>query len=853
MSAWDRIEQLCRSRKYKDLAAAVCDLGPAERKALVGPAKELEHTARSGEAGTWQLRGGLSIVGAGILPSASALAPWLVRNGFWNSLDAHAWRKETDLVGIVLEVLQARDVPWLPDLAQRLAARLPARRFDDHQFRLVTNLLALTGIDPPMTDGMVYALALRDEWADKEVVDPRWLAVVPRLFEVAGVGQIVDGSAYSRERWPGRIAAWVAQGEVDRAMVIDGAIAALQRGGRLGDVRGYLRVYEAVEPDLAEIVARLRDYVPLLADAHSTVAGVAQRELFRADAAGELEFELLVDSSRAVFFRSEKKLVRSQIDRLRVAITDQPGRVDDALGVLAALFEHDAADIQAKALDIAVAHAPAASQATRDELAAAASVLPADLRAKAATAFGAVDAPQAPVTTLLPAPEESAFPAPVESVPELVEALEAHHYGTGDGVDGVEVERLVAGLVAFAHRDRAGLTAALEASTTLLSSYLPRGHKDWSSIEQWHRIHESEEFASLISAAAGPCDATVTTPYPPAEAVVGETQWRRHMAKYDLLAPERVLAHRLHEISLGLTYAPRPMLVATPTHLSGLIDPEVLLERLSQAAAEGWEPWEHDLTQALLRLPNQRDTTLAVRADALGTVAGKRLAHWLSHDCTVAEAGTLGEILSAELKPREWYHWNYFATTWPTLLPAHTELIAKHMVPMLYEKILRGRGGSAMLTALSRTVGEMGEHCARAFAHGLDAHDKNDRAEAVDALLTLAARDRWNPEAFGHQIGTLAAEVELSLNRVVPCLRDLSQSGAATHVWNTIAAALPPMLAEDLDRPPQRLADLLALAVELVEQVRPTSPIPALTAVANRRGTSRTITEAKRLAAALPA
>jgi hypothetical protein len=93
----------------------------------------------------------------------------------------------------------------------------------------------------------------------------------------------------------------------------------------------------------------------------------------------------------------------------------------------------------------------------------------------------------------------------------------------------------------------------------------------------------------------------------------------------------------------------------------------------------------------------------------------------------------------------------------------------------------------------------------------------------------------------------------LSLGRVTPCLRDLARSGAATHVWDTIAAALPPMLSRELDRPPQRLADLLALAVELVEQVRPATAIPELTAIAARRGSSRIVTEAKRLVAALPA
>jgi hypothetical protein len=850
MSKWDRLEKLVRNQKYDKLIAAVLDLAEDDRKALVGPLKQFERKVRDVSENLWHAQGGVSVLGAGILPGASALAPWLVRNGFWIHINARG--RDTDLVGNVVEVLRAREVPWLPDLAQRLAARLPAREFDDSQFRLVSELVQLTGIDPPPTDGVVFGLANRNRWMTRENADPRWLALAPRLFEVTGVGRVIEASAYHGQGWPTEIAELVADGRLDRAAMIDGAIGALQRGGRLGDVRGYLKVYEALEPDLPEIVERVRDYVPLLADAHTSVAGVAQRELFRADDNGKLELDLLLDSSRAVFLRPDKKLVRTQIDRLKAVIGRQPGRTDDVLSVLAILFEHDASDIQAKALKLVIAHSSSVSQQAKDDLAAAASALPADLRAKAAEAFGAVDAPQASASTLAPASAESAFPPPIASLPELVEEVAAYHTELTDGVDMVRLERVIAGLVEFAHRDREGLRAALDPFFAD-HWYMAKGHRDWSSVNEWHRLTDYEEMTYLIGAAVGPCEGSISTPYPLPNAVVGEREWRQCAAQSGPAAPQRVLVHRLHEISVGLAYAPRPKLVSTPTGLSGLIAPEVLVERLSQAAAEGWEPWELDLAQALLRLPDQRDPVLAARAEALGTDAGKRLAHWLSHECAVTDAGTLGSLLVSRPEVRTWYSAEYFLSMWPALVPAHPELIAVHLLPFLHDKTLRGRGGGRVLSTLSQTTGRMGEHSARAFAHGLDAHDKNDRAEAVDALLVLAASDRWNPAELGWQIGQLAAEVELSLGRVTPCLRDLAQSGAAAHVWDTIAAALPLMLSPELDRAPQRLADLLALAVEIVEQVKPTASIPELTALAARRGSSRMVTEAKRLTAALPA
>jgi hypothetical protein len=83
-------------------------------------------------------------------------------------------------------------------------------------------------------------------------------------------------------------------------------------------------VYSALEPQLPEVVARLRDYVPLLTDAHSTVAGMAQRELFRADDAGQLEIGIFLDAGRAAFLRAEKKLVRAGPLLIALAKADGP-------------------------------------------------------------------------------------------------------------------------------------------------------------------------------------------------------------------------------------------------------------------------------------------------------------------------------------------------------------------------------------------------------------------------------------------------------------------------------------------------------------------------------------------------
>src|SRR4029450_6345238 len=86
-------------------------------------------------------------------------------------------------------------------------------------------------------------------------------------------------------------------------------------------------------------------------------------------------------------------------------------------------------------------------------------------------------------------------------------------------------------------------------------------------------------------------------------------------------------------------FAPVPALVATPTAANGQLDPAVLLGRLERSVAEGWQPWEYDLQQALLRLPRGSDPGLAARARRLGTPVGGGLGEGLA---TRGRAGPAG-------------------------------------------------------------------------------------------------------------------------------------------------------------------------------------------------------------------
>ncbi|MFC4085735.1 hypothetical protein [Amycolatopsis samaneae] len=84
-----------------------------------------------------------------------------------------------------------------------------------------------------------------------------------------------------------------------------------------------------------------------------------------------------------------------------------------------------------------------------------------------------------------------------------------------------------------------------------------------------------------------------------------------------------------------------------------------------------------------------------------------------------------------------------------------------------------------------------------------------------------------------------------------PALRELAAAGAGPQVWEMLAAGLPYAVAPAAEKPANRLADLLALAVELAGQAEIREPLPELDALADRNGSSQLAVQARRLRQAL--
>jgi hypothetical protein len=390
--------------------------------------------------------------------------------------------------------------------------------------------------------------------------------------------------------------------------------------------------------------------------------------------------------------------------------------------------------------------------------------------------------------------------------------------------------------------------------------------------------------------------------------VPGDGTWRRLLDERLLAGPQRALLLRLHEISVGVCYAPRPLLMATPSGATGLIDPDELLARLERAATEGWEPWARDLEQALLRLPCDAGSDVARRARRLGTPAAERLAAWLDGGGlpapevvrTVAPAGMIADgwgartrgpvalprtlaairprpdtsgapgmmtaLLSELAEPQRWLgqdaseavwedsHPAGWLACWPAMLPAYRDVVAAHLVPLFARgTVFRRSAGTRfdpllpLLAAADGAGGPPGPGLRLALGYGLAALDQAARAAAVRALIILAGRGQLDGAALGHEIGELAARGDVLLTGVVPALQAAREAGAGVQVWALIAAALPHLLPPAAGRAPQRLADLIALGAAVAEQIRPGGTIPGLAAVAGRAGSTRYVAESRRL------
>ncbi|SMC55851.1 DUF6493 family protein [Lentzea albidocapillata] len=821
---FERIQALIESDQKLALGQVLKSLTPAERKECVKDLIAFERQHRAGDR-RWSHGETLAIAGAGLLPTASVLAPWLVRYRI-----VFQGGRPDNGINVILDVLRHRELTWLTDLVTRVAAKMPTR--ERWRQDLLGVVLEFCGDTPPDSDGFLLHFMDFDghtRWK------PAFDALIPRMLEVVGSGAIF-ANTWQWQRFLCERA--------DRRVLLDGCLARLQQGGGATEMEGFLALHKTLDVTLDETAEHARDYVAMLPDSRSTVATLAQDRLKSLDEAGKLSFDLLADASRWVFGRTEKKLIRAQLTWLGKHAKSTP---DEVVLTVAELFAHESDDLRGQAVKLIARHQAKISDTTRTELVALAEQLPADLAAQLGAETVAEEAFElAPFT---PRP----WPDPIATLDELTGEVHGLFGRNTAYADPVTVERILEAVVRFAWQDREAVANAFGPiydkypwirNRLDLQAYLDRPSPDCRSM-----------FFSIIAAVPVPAEP------------LGQMEQLTPVLKGAVPGtPSQLLAKRLREIARGLVRSPRPFLLSTPTEMSGLLDPGTLLERLAKAEAEEWEPWPLDLRQAYRRLP--RDTRPEDFASLRGT-AGSLLREWLTGFSDPAvelvertrstSSGYLTrqreeKRLFVTLTPglsdpeRYWYgynDWEAMLPCWPAVLPVQREVVAAHLVAHLASRCESKGDDGALLPALAEIQGPIGVATCLALAYGLGAEGTVGRAHAVDALLILAARDQFDGKALGEVVGLLLERGELALNRVAPCLRDTARSGAAAQIWGLLQAALPKVWSHN------RAADLVELAVELAQRLKPGGTVDGLAEVAARKGSSKTVVQARRLVNAL--
>ncbi|GII91514.1 DUF7824 domain-containing protein [Sinosporangium siamense] len=898
MDAWQVVRDCIDAQDRARLIKAVSALSEDERREVGAwlPGYLKEKRAEGERARRWLWRGAAvwRIAGAACLSGAAQVAAWLNRRDLPEEFPRGKGNEHT----VLTRVLLARPEKWRRDLAVRLVSglRLPrGGRGAVAGWDLAVALVRATGVEPPENDAFVaeWVLRLGDRHGFKSGVaqgqaggqesferfaveralrDPLLDHMVERLFRADGVAAGLEEQIWGAETGSSIsiLTALSAIGRLKRQALLDGCVGRMLGGGERSEVEPFGRLWEALEPSTAEIPAR--DLVRLLPASPVSVAEIAVTALRRLDDERSLDDDFFAEAVAALAFRPERKLVGLALTWVGHAVRMAPRRADAGLAAVAAVLGHEMINVQERAVKLAVRLAKIAGESGRAAIREAAPMVPGEMRARLAAAYGDIPVETGRETAL----ESVAVPAPVLMVtappalgPPLGSPDEVVRELTSLSWDSTwsTMERVLAGLVEWTHRDRPAMCEALRPwrATAWPEPVAGYPYSDYTLIgldEGWHSL-----LRRLALAIVSPADSAHVT------ATVPDVRLRRsERLPFDVFGDRRVRELVLLVESGGTM----PLLLATPTSGTGHIDPDTLVARMRALEAAGADPLEADFHQALLRLPRSIAPAALTRASALTSPRGRELASWLAAGgipdpevrCLIKQhnnswhRGIRSRVVSPEaalpdpIRQVLTFHSSdesgipiQSVYSWPAMAPSHREVVAAYPAQFLTAFTDYSDPHTAVLLSLAQTDGPVGQAMATALVAGMGHARHEERAWAVEALVTLVARDQAPTREIAEAVVTLVEADFVKLNRVAAALDAAIDGGAAVVVWEILAEVLTRFLPQPGTKPRTALSDLLAVATRAVTQTGPsTAPAPpALATAAGRPATSRFAQEARRL------
>jgi hypothetical protein len=703
---------------------------------------------------------------------------------------------------LMIVIARERGLDWLPDLAGRLADRL-----GDYQegWGALDQILRAYQAPAPPGDGFVLGWLASvqpryyswprspDEVAELVGQQADWLQaspylpdLLPKVFEIDGTWRALENGPIWRpllelsRREPGY-----------RPQLIDGCLNRILLGGTAPALHPFGLLWAELAPDDSEVAARVAAYTAVAASAPPGLATRALKALNALGHQGKLGLDDLLDLSAAVLARREKALVNAQLQVLARAVRQHPERLQDILTAVEPATQHGVPEVRTAAARILREHAADVTPGVGEKLTAAAVAAEADVRAeRAASAINFSSAGELPALPR-PAAAQPLSRVPVDAgglLEERLNQLEELPWSSAGASWAMAMEPVLDGLVRLVPGD------ALELVLPRISVRLTR--RD----------------------------------LPPLTTLAGELAAGR-CGDPALLVKCGITRLRIGELAGRLGTDPVPRLVAVPTDTSGVIDPLVLLERLSAAEAEGWDPWPLDLDQALLRTARRVPTELASKAGVLTSAAGGRLARWWSResDDEAAWDGLIGVLLSRDSDPGAVAAPTFTyapVSHWLAALPYHHEAAARWLSPLLPQyawdtwRWLMTEDDMVRLLLGADRLGP-GLHAVLASCLGAPSYKAREAATAV--LAARLASSATDAAALGAGLGGAFASGQASLDRA---LEGVEQVIAAQpeQMWPVVTAALPAVMAAR----PARAFRLAQIASDLAGHLGRTATIPGL-------------------------
>ena len=501
-------------------------------------------------------------------------------------------------------------------------------------------------------------------------------------------------------KWDGTLLALCRDEVGFRDRLLDETLQALLRDFAANKVGWFIAAHRLADPTPAEITSREPTYLALLATAPSTSVGLAQDMLARVtvtDAGG------LLDASRTVLTRTEKKLVKAQVALLKRLVKDHPELAPSTSQVVREAMDAMPADIaeQAKKLLLATPVTPTPHQPS---------------------ASGPVFVDE--VSVVIPAPRTADLPKPLDedepiSAEDEFVALTAEHLeGVGDGAN---LSRLAAWALANMTRPT---------SATLASRAKEVCESTWDCCGLSPRLH----LADIVIQRQGL--RLNGRPRPPQRFTGYETGWPRKLIPTH--SPDALCALNLQ----GVRGVPGLLRRAETPQVWPL--PPVTPQWVRTLAKPGEGQWRAPDAMAL-----DSDKPVWVYTDGTPTPGGSPFEERAFDVSPVASEFGMraqsGRDSDCYEQTAQWTAWLY---------RHNPDVLAAHYHPLLWAaaQVVNVRGVTPILRALGQSWRTPGGPTYSALTLGLSAKQADHRAVAAESVAALAGSGLLQPDRFAEQI-----------------------------------------------------------------------------------------------------